>query len=198
MAGPSQKGASENAHVVLIDETGVQLAPLRRRTWATRGCRPLLRQFAGTRQKLSAIAALTISPKTHRRNLYFQTLLDGSYNSARVAAFLRELLKQLPGRIIVVWDNGRMHKGFAIRQLLKRHPRLTLEWLPPYAPELNPVEQLWSHLKFGYCSNFIPDDLLHLDDEATEFLVTAKFNPKFLQSYWNETPLKNGIRNMAA
>lgn len=147
MAGPSQKGASENAHVVLIDETGVQLAPLRRRTWATRGCRPLLRQFAGTRQKLSAIAALTISPKTHRRNLYFQTLLDGSYNSARVAAFLRELLKQLPGRIIVVWDNGRMHKGFAIRQLLKRHPRLTLEWLPPYAPELNPVEQLWSHLK---------------------------------------------------
>ena len=106
MAGPAQKGVDENAHVVLIDETGVQLTPLRRRTWAKRGCRPLLRQFAGSRQKLSAIAALTISPKTHRRNLYFQTLLDGSYNSARVAAFLRELLKQLPGRIMVVWDNG--------------------------------------------------------------------------------------------
>mgnify|MGYP002132497360 CR=1 FL=1 len=106
---------------------------------------------------------MTISPKTHRRNLYFQTLIDGSYNSARVAAFLRDLLKQVPGRIIVVWDNGPMHKGPAIRQLLKRNPRLTLEWLPPYAPELNPVEQLWSHLKFGYCSNFIPDHLLHLD-----------------------------------
>lgn len=198
MARHPEKGADENAHVVLIDETGVQLAPLRRRTWAKRGCRPWLRQFAGSRQKLSAIAALTISPKTHRRNLYFQTLLDGSYNSARVAAFLRELLKQLSGRIIVVWDNGPMHKGHAIRQLLKRHPRLTLEWLPPYAPELNPVEQLWSHLKFGHGSNFIPDDLLHLDDEATEFLVETKFNPKFLHSYWNETPLINALRKMAA
>ena len=141
---------------------------------------------------------MTISPKTLRRNLYFQTLIDGTYNSARVAAFLRDLLKHLRGRIIVVWDNGRMHKGPAIRQLLKRNPRLTLEWLPPYAPELNPVEQLWSHLKFGHCANFIPDDLQHLDDEATEFLVETKFNTNFLHSYWSQTPLMDALRKMAA
>ena len=122
--------------MVLIDETGVQLSPLRRRTWAKRGCRPVLRQLAGTRKKISVIAALTVSPKSLRRNLYFQTLVDGTFDSARVADFLRQLLKQIPGKILVVWDNGSMHKGPAVRELLKRFPRLTLEWLPPRATAL--------------------------------------------------------------
>ena len=198
MARDRKKRAAENAHVVLIDETGVQLSPLRRRSWAKRGCRPVLRQLAGTRKKISAIAALTISPQSLRRNLYFQTLIDGTFDSARVADFLRELLKQIPGKIIVVWDNGSMHKGPAVRELLKRFPRLTLEWLPPYAPELNPVEQLWSHLKYGHCCNFIPRDLEHLDDEATNFLVEMKFKSQTLHSYWSETPLENTLRNLAA
>ena len=102
MARDRKKRAAENAQVVLIDETGVQLSPLRRRTWAKRGCRPVLRQLAGTRKKISAIAALTYSPQSLRRNLYFQTLVDGTFDSARVADFLRELLKQIPGKIIVV------------------------------------------------------------------------------------------------
>ena len=181
--------------MVLIDETGVQLSPLRRRSWAKRGCRPVLRQLAGTRKKISAIAALTISPKTLRRNLYFQTLVDGTFDSARVADFLRELLRQIPGKIIVVWDNGSMHKGPAVRELLKRFPRLTLEWLPPYAPELNPVEQLWSHLKFGHCANLIPRDL---DDEIADFLVATNCQSSTLQSYWQESPLGKAVRNLTA
>jgi hypothetical protein len=198
VAGHSKKGASENAHVVLIDETGLQLSPLRRRSWATRGRRPVLRQLAGTRQKVSIIGALSLSPKTHRPNLYFRTLPDGTFNSARVAAFLRDLLKHLRGHVIVVWDNGSMHKGDAMRQLREDFPRLTIEWLPPYAPELNPVEPLWSHLKFGHCANLIPNDLQHLDDEATDFLVETQFNPKLLHSYWAGTPLADAVTKMAA
>ena len=184
--------------MVLIDETGLQLAPLRRRTWAKRGCRPVLRQLAGSRKKVSAIAALTLSPKTLRRNLYFQTLVDGTFNSVRIATFLRDLLKQIPGKLIVVWDNGSMHKGPALRQLLKRFPRLSVEWLPPYAPELNPVEQLWSHLKYGHNANLIPRDLDHLDDEIADFLVATKCQPSTLQSYWRETPHGKAVRNRAA
>jgi putative transposase len=198
MAGHPQKGASEHAHVVLIDETGLQLSPLRRRSWARRGQRPVLRQLAGTREKISVIGALSLSPKTYRPNLYFQTLRNGTFNSDRVAAFLRELLKHLRGKVIIVWDNGSMHKGEAMRQLRKDFPRLSIEWLPPYAPELNPVEQLWSHLKFGYCANFIPDDLQHLDDEALDFLIYTRVNPKRLQSYWDATPLAEPVTKLAA
>jgi putative transposase len=184
--------------VVLIDETGLQLSPLRRRSWAVCGQRPILRQLAGTRQKVSVIGALSLSPKTYRPNFYFQTLPNGTFNSTAVAAFLRDLLKHLRGKVIVVWDNGSMHKGDAMRQLRKDFPRLSIEWFPPYAPELNPVEQVWSHLKFGYCANLIPDDLQHLDDEATDFLIDTRFNPKRLQSYWDETPLAADVTKLAA
>jgi putative transposase len=126
---------------------------------------------------------LTLSPISLCRILSFQTLIDGSYDSTRGATFLGELLKHLRGNVIVVWDNGPMHKGPAIPQLLKRNPRLTLKWLPPDAPELNPVEQHWSHLKFGHCANFIPRNLDCLDDEATDFLADTRFNSKTLQSY---------------
>ena len=158
----------------------------------------MLRQFAGTRKRVSAIAALTLSPKTLRRNLYFRTLVDGSFNSARIAAFLRDLLKHLRGRVMVVWDNGPMHKGTALRRLLKQVPRLTLEWLPAYAPDLNPVEALWSHLKYGHWANLIPRDLDDLDDETTDFLVHTKVNSQLLLSYWNQTPLADALRKMAA
>ena len=158
----------------------------------------MLTQLVGRRQKVSAIAALTLSPKTLHRNLYFQTLADGTFDSARVAAFLRDLLKHLRGKVIVVWDNGPMHKGPAIRTLLKQFPRLTLAWLPPYAPDLNPVEALWSHLKFGHCANLIPRDLDHLDDEATDFLVATQVRPKLLHAYWCQTPLGDGVRKRAA
>ncbi len=198
MAGDPQKGASENAHVVLIDETGLQLSPLRRRSWAKRGQRPVLRQLAGTRKKVSIIGALSLSPKSHRPNLYFRTLPDGTFNSVRVAAFLRDLLKHLRGNVLVVWDNGSMHKGDAMRQLREDFPRLTIEWLPPYAPELNPVEHLWSHLKFGHCANLIPHNLQHLDDEVTDFLVETQFLPKRRHPYWAATPLADATTKMAA
>lgn len=147
MAGHPKKGASEKAHVVVIDETGLQLSPLRRRTWATVGMRPFIKQLYGQRKKVSVIGALTLSPDRRRNAFHFQTLPDGSFKSVQVAAFLRELLRRIPGKVIVVWDNGSMHKRQAMRELLKEFPRLSVEWLPPYAPELNPVEQVWSHFE---------------------------------------------------
>lgn len=73
-----------------------------------------------------------------------------------MAEFLRELLRHLRGKVIVIWDNGSMHKGEAIRGVLRDFPRLSLERLPPYAPDLNPVEWLWSYLKYGEMANFAP------------------------------------------
>ena len=65
--------------------------------------------------------------------------------------------------MIVVWDGGTMHKGDPIAKVQEDYPRLSLERLPPYAPELNPVEFLWNHLKYGVLANFAPDTVLQLD-----------------------------------
>ncbi|QVL30322.1 transposase [Telmatocola sphagniphila] len=54
-----KKGDRRRAPIVFIDETGLRLAPLLRRTWAPKGLRPYLKQKAGRRQKISIIGALT-------------------------------------------------------------------------------------------------------------------------------------------
>ncbi|WP_171469452.1 transposase [Frigoriglobus tundricola] len=59
-------------------------------------------------------------------------------------------------------------QGAGAAGFLARNRRLWLERLPPYTPELNPVEQVWSRLKYGQWANVVPDDLSALDDEVID------------------------------
>ena len=102
---------------------------------------------------------------------------------------VRDLLRHLRGPVILVWDNGNNHKGPPIQKLLADYPRLTIERLPPYAPDLNPVEQLWQHLKVGHLANYAAPDIQTLDDKALDFLATAKFDRERLLSCFKNTPL---------
>jgi transposase len=139
------------------------MAPLLRRTWAPRGQTPRLVQHGGRRQKVSIAAALWLPPRRERLGLGYRSLVNGYFNSARVAAFLEELLGELGGRWVVAWDGGPMHQGDPIRELLaRRGDRLCLEPLPAYAPRLNPVEPLWSWLKYSRLCNFTPQDAAEL------------------------------------
>ncbi len=147
----------------MIDESGFLMSPLVRRTLAPRGHTPILKTKGAHREKVSATAALTISPRRYRLGLYWRTYPQSFVNAERAAHFLRCLMRRLQGAVIVVWDGGPMHKGEPIQQVLQDFPRLSLERLPPYAPELNPVEYLWSHLKYGQLANFVPDDVFQLD-----------------------------------
>ena len=113
-----------------------------------------------------------------------------SYVTAEtVVKFLRELLKHLRGRVIVVWDGGSNHKGKLIRALCARQPRLHLERLPAYAPDLNPVEQVWSHLKYGRMPNFIPESLFHLDHTVRTHLQSVGQAPGLLKALWHASKL---------
>jgi putative transposase len=135
------------------------------------------------------MAALTVSPKTMRHNLMFRSLIDANFDATRVIQFLRDLLAQIRGKIIVVWDNAPIHKSRDVQAFVARHPRLTVHRLPPYAPELNPVEALWSYLKYGRLANLITRDLAELDDDIADVLIETKHDQKKLQSFWKATPL---------
>jgi hypothetical protein len=191
VAAPRKKAEQDGAHLVLIDESGFFLNPLVRRSWAPVGQTPVLDAWGRHRDKVSAIAALSVSPQAKRLGLYFATDPEAYWDAAGVAYFLRELLRHLRGKVIVVWDNGRNHKGPALRELLERFPRLSVARLPPYAPELNPVESLWSYLKYGRLANFVPEDVYHLDDVVLEHLTDTKFETGLLAAIWqgSELPL---------
>jgi transposase len=189
LAPHPKKGAAERAHIVLIDETGALLSPLVRRTLAPRGQTPILTVKSGHREKVSVIAGLSLSPAAHHLGLYFQTHRYQYINNHRVADFVRDLLKHLRQRLILVWDNGSMHKGDPIRQLRTDFPRVSIEYLPPYAPELNPVEHLWNHVKRGRLANFTPPNVRALDKAVTRLLRSARRDSPRLQSLYKATPL---------
>ena len=116
--------------------------------------------------KISAISGISVSPERKRLGLYC-LLYSGNIGQAEVCEFLRHLLKHLRGRVIVLWDSSPVHKGQPIRALCHGFPRLHLEAFPAYAPELNPDEGVWGHLKRSL-SNGRPDDLEELIDHLTE------------------------------
>ena len=95
----------------------------------------------------------------------------------------------LRGRVIVVWDGGSNHKGPLIRALCARHPRLHLERLPAYAPDLNPVEFLWSHLKYARLPHFVPKNLSHLDRTVRSHLHAVSQAPRLLRALWHGSKL---------
>jgi len=189
VAAHRKKVAADHAHLVLIDESGLFLNPLVRRSWALKGKTPVIGGDGGHRKKVSVIGAVSVSPAAHRLGLYFATLPDGFFTAEAVVEFLRDLLKHLRGKVVVVWDGGGNHKGPAIRAFLRRNTRLTLERLPAYAPDLNPVEAVWSWLKYGQLANFVPDGVSDLDDEVIDRLLDLEADPGLLRVLWERSHL---------
>jgi hypothetical protein len=190
LAAHQKKARRQGAHIALIDESGLLMAPLARRTWSLRGRTPRQVQKSGTREKVSIAAAVWLSPRRNRMGLYFHTLADGYFDSWYIAAFLEAMLTDLAGRFVVVWDGGTMHKGDPIRDLMSHFSdRLDLERLPPYAPMLNPVEPLWSWLKWGRLSNFGPRDAQELDVRAIAELMKVRDDQAFLRNLFHASDL---------
>ncbi len=122
-----------------------------------------MRHTGGNWSRLSIAAALAFRWDGRRRRCYFQTR-PGSYNDLALIGFLRALKRHFRGRpIILIWDGLGGHKSRLMRQYLT-HQRswLTVERLPGYAPELNPVEQIWGNLKGCELANLCPLDILAL------------------------------------
>ena len=115
--------------------------------------------------------------------------VDGYYTAEKVVDFLRDLLKHLRGRVVVVWDGGPNHKGPAMRDFLRRNRRLRLERLPAYSPHLNPVEAVWSWLKYGQLANFVPSGLVDLDDRILDRPIELRLDPALLRQLWDASDL---------
>jgi transposase len=175
--------------MVFIDETGLLLCPLVRRTWSPCGQRPILLHSLRSHQRLSVIAALRVSAGRRRVQLCFRLHSHGSFDGARIVAFLRQLSEQWPGKLFVVWDRLKAHRGKALARFAAAHPRFHFALLPPYAPELNPVEYAWSWLKANPLANAAPHDLPELTKEARHHARKLQHCSRLLWSFIQHSPL---------
>jgi putative transposase len=89
--------------------------------------------------------------------------------------------------VVVVWDNGAIHKAVEVREVC-RDPRLRLESLPPYAPELNPIEPLWAFAK-GALANGCPSDTTDLLGRLLPVFYGVARSPTHLRGFIRRSDL---------
>ncbi len=163
------------------------LQPVRRRTWSPCGQTPREKSSA-RHDRLSSISALTLAPQRKRVGLYFQ-FQRRNIRWQNVFRFLEKITQTLRRPIILVLDRWNVHKS-AVRRLVKMSPRrIEIEWLPPYAPQLNPVEYIWTNTKYARLANFVPNDIDHLHVRARAALQRTKSSFHLLRSAFKHAKL---------
>jgi transposase len=180
-----QKGAQAQGQTILfIDESGFYPLPSVVRTSAPVGHTPILKEW-WTREHLSAISAISPEGK-----LYFH-YQDHAINSEDVVTFLEHLLCEVPGRMIVIWDGAPIHRSHPIRAFLANGaaPRLRLERLPAYAPDLNPGEGLWQQLKGVELRNVCCFDIPHLRHELRDAVKRVRRKPRLIHGFFRGAKL---------
>jgi transposase len=130
-----------------------------------------------TRDHLSAISAISPAGK-----LYFHCQ-DRTLNSTDVVAFLEHLLREVPGRMVLIWDGTPIHRSHLIQEFLATGAahRLHLERLLAYAPKLNPGEGLRQQLKGVELRNMCCGNLPQLWHELRNAVRRVRRKPRIIQ-----------------
>jgi transposase len=126
---------------VFEDEFGLSFSEPVGSTWAPQGQTPYLKRVGKYRRELSTLAGLTITGKVFKK--YFK----GSINSEKVIEGLEHIRCHLHRPFILIWDHSRAQLSRLVQQYLAQHPEIHTEFLPVYAPELNPEEFCHGNVK---------------------------------------------------
>jgi transposase len=101
-------------------------------------------------------------------------------------AFLRALRRSIRIKLVLILDRWGVHRSKVLRNYLDRHAAtIHVEWLPPYAPDLNPTEQVWNHAKYTDLANFIPRDCDDLSAHVDESIAGQRTQTELLRSFFH-------------
>lgn len=164
------------------------LQPVVRRTWAPKGQTPIHYSW-DRRDRLSVISAITVSAERRRLGLYFD-LHDHNIDTDTFESFVRWLRRRVRRRIILLLDRWSVHRSGARRLVDRFGSKVQIEWLPAYAPDLNPVEAVWSHTKYAELANYIPNDIDSLADEVIGSLDQTAGDQLLLCSFFHCAKLR--------
>jgi transposase len=169
LASVEKRARRQNALIVFEDESGVSLLPSVRATWAPRGHTPVLRhRFAWKR--LSLAGALAYEADGSDAHLVFE-LRPGAYNDETLIDFLTVLNDIEQRLVLLIWDGLPSHRSRRmIDWIASQRQWLTVERLPGYAPEVNPLEQVWGSLKSKELANLCSDTIDEVADIAEDGL----------------------------
>nr|WP_202409232.1 IS630 family transposase [Deinococcus xianganensis] len=156
-----EKKVEDGETLAFLDEVGFSLKPTVSRTWAPCGQSPVLDAKTNW-DKVSAIGAITTTGQ------FLQQTHEAAIKGTHVIRFLTHLLRHVPGKITVILDNASIHKTKALSAFVANEARLSLKYLPPYSPEVNPIEMVWAYIKQHMLANFCPKDVLTLKSRLVQ------------------------------
>ena len=171
------------------------LRPPKGRTWGRRGTTPVVKVTGGSNTRVSLAALICTRPGCRARLIY--RVHDGrsprtgrrkGFTETDYAHLLDAAHQQLGGPLVVVWDNLNAHVSAAMAELIAARDWLTVYRLPPYAPELNPVEPMWSHLKRSL-ANLAKRNLGQLTALVKTRLKRMQYRPGLLEGFLASTRL---------
>ena len=134
--------AEEGASIFFADEASIRTDHHAGTTWAPAGQTPVV-ITTGERKSVNMVSA--ISP---RGELRFR-VQEGKMNAGKFIDFLKALLDSVPGKIFLIVDGHPVHKAKKVSEFVKEKAagRLSIFFLPPYSPDLNPDEWVWNNVK---------------------------------------------------
>lgn len=177
-----KKAQRERRVIVFIDESGLSERPTRVRTWAPKGQTPVI-QFHFNWKQLSMIAGVSLT------NVYFR-LHPGTIKSPQIVEFLKALVKQINRPLLIIWDGLKAHRSKLVREYVDGlEGKIALAFLPPYAPDLNPVEYLWAWLKRHALANYCPNSISELSHTARGKLKSAQRRKTLITAFWKQAEL---------
>ena len=137
----TRQAKAAGGEVFFWDESGFRADTVHGKTWGVKGRTPVVER-PGQRQSISAASAV------NARGGFWHCTYEGGLNGALFVTLLRRMMKNRKKPVHLVVDGLPAHKAKLVKDYVaSTNGRLTLHFLPGYAPELNPDELVWSHMK---------------------------------------------------
>jgi putative transposase len=195
VAGGKTVAAERDAWLCFEDEAGQTLRPPKARTWGRRGQTPVIPVSGKGSGRVSVAGLVCVRPGDRSRLIYRVLVHRGrkgerrSFAETDYAALLDAAHQQLGGSITVIWDNLNTHVSAAMRALIASRDWLRVIRLPAYAPDLNPVEHVWSHVKRGL-GNLIVHGINQLVAVVKNRLKRIQYRPELIDAFFAHTGLE--------
>jgi transposase len=187
LAGDRKRGAADT-WICFQDEAGTSLTGAVVRTWAPAGQTPTLTVVKGRQPKLSMAALACYRPGEPPRLIY--RIRTGWYRDRDLIPLLDQAHQALHAPMILIWDNLAGHHSRWMQRSIQGRSWLTVHYLPAYAPDLNPVEQVWSHLKRTALANLAALTLDELTRAVRTGLRRIQHHPTLLTAFLAHTGLE--------
>lgn len=165
------------------DESGISEKPVVRKTWALVGQTPTIAS-SGSWKSLTMAGLIMFTAKGNNPQLFFR-MKPGAMDRHDFLNFLKDIKTELKSKkLLLIWDRLPAHRSKVVTDYIKSQKSwLRVEHYPAYAPELSPVEYMWSAMKGRDLAQVPPQGLKHLKGMVRKSVRRIRSSSSLLKGF---------------